>query len=98
MALKLDPKIIGSKAIARTTSGFIVAYCKAPMVHLRDEHGNEFWWRADLCDPETYRCVLCHKIWDSHQVFQEKRSTAVVLTCGDLTCGGRVWPVKGEGQ
>lgn len=51
-------KLLGMHATAKTAQGEkhregrVIGYSNAPMVCIRDAAGNNFWWRADLCEYE----------------------------------------------
>lgn len=44
--------------------------------------------------PKTHRCLACGAEWSKDQLMQSPSHTAIVLTCGDVFCGGAVVPIK----
>ncbi len=44
----------------------------------------------------TYQCVICARIWDGSELYEDPTSTAIRWTCGDLTCGANVRKISDE--
>ena len=90
----------------KTTQEWVTYYLKNPeMLSAFIEDANEQAQRMAECiaalEEETeqqrkgyYQCRICGCAWEGTEVFQDPISTALLLTCGDLTCGGPVTAIS----